>query len=85
MVNVLLNNNYLLLFVFVVFVVLLSVILFFVSFNLSSGEQYNIEKVSPYECGFEPFIDTRVKFDVRFYLVGILFLVFDIELMFLYP
>jgi NADH-quinone oxidoreductase subunit A len=43
------------------------------------------EKSSPYECGFEPFEDTRIKFDVRYYLVAILFILFDLEIAFLFP
>jgi NADH-quinone oxidoreductase subunit A len=43
------------------------------------------EKLSPYECGFEPFDDARSKFDVRFYLVSILFIIFDLEVAFLFP
>jgi NADH-quinone oxidoreductase subunit A len=43
------------------------------------------EKLSPYECGFEPFSDARHKFDVRFYLVAILFIIFDLEVAFLFP
>ena len=43
------------------------------------------EKLSPYECGFEPFSDARSKFDVRFYLVSILFIIFDLEVAFLFP
>ena len=43
------------------------------------------EKNSPYECGFEPFGDARAKFDVRFYLVAILFVIFDLEITFLFP
>lgn len=43
------------------------------------------EKVSTYECGFEAFDDLRMKFDVRFYLVAILFIIFDIEVAFLFP
>ncbi len=43
------------------------------------------EKNAPYECGFKEFSDTRVKFDVRFYLVAILFIIFDIEVAFLFP
>src|SRR3990170_9982 len=42
-------------------------------------------KLSPYECGFEPFEDARMKFDVRYYLVAILFIVFDLEIAFLFP
>ncbi|MFV8835299.1 NADH-quinone oxidoreductase subunit A [Aquisalimonas sp.] len=45
----------------------------------------NDEKLSPYECGFEAFEDTRMKFDVRYYLVAILFIIFDLEIAFLFP
>ncbi|MCB1478988.1 MAG: NADH-quinone oxidoreductase subunit A [Tepidamorphaceae bacterium] len=43
------------------------------------------EKVAAYECGFQPFDDARMKFDVRFYLVAILFIIFDLEVAFLFP
>lgn len=43
------------------------------------------EKLSPYECGFEAFEDARMKFDVRYYLVAILFIIFDLEIAFLFP
>ena len=43
------------------------------------------EKLSAYECGFEPFGDSRMEFDVRFYLVAILFIIFDLEIAFLFP
>ena len=45
----------------------------------------NSEKSSPYECGFEAFEDARMKFDVRYYLVAILFIIFDLEIAFLFP
>ena len=45
----------------------------------------NAEKLSAYECGFAPFDDTRRRFDVRFYLVAILFIIFDLEVAFLFP
>lgn len=45
----------------------------------------NSEKLSQYECGFEPFESARLKFDVRFYLVAILFIIFDLEVAFLFP
>jgi NADH-quinone oxidoreductase subunit A len=45
----------------------------------------DVEKNSQYECGFEPFSDARHKFDVRFYLVAILFIIFDLEVAFLFP
>ena len=43
------------------------------------------EKLSPYECGFEPFEDARIRFDVRYYLIAILFIVFDLEIAFVFP
>ncbi len=45
----------------------------------------NAQKLSPYECGFEPFSDARLTFDVRFYLIAILFIIFDLEIAFLFP
>jgi NADH-quinone oxidoreductase subunit A len=45
----------------------------------------NAEKLSPYECGFEAFEDSRMKFDVRYYLVAILFILFDLEIAFMFP
>ncbi len=48
-------------------------------------KQPDKEKLSPYECGFEPFDDARMKFDVRFYLVAMLFIIFDLEAVFLFP
>lgn len=45
----------------------------------------DVEKNAPYECGFEAFEDARMKFDVRYYLVAILFIIFDLEAAFLYP
>lgn len=45
----------------------------------------NAEKLAPYECGFEAFEDARMKFDVRYYLVAILFIIFDLEIAFLFP
>lgn len=45
----------------------------------------NAEKLTPYECGFDAFEDARMKFDVRYYLVAILFIIFDLEIAFLFP
>ena len=52
---------------------------------LFSPKKPDPEKLSAYECGFEPFNDSRMKFDVRFYLVAILFIIFDLEIAFLFP
>ena len=69
---------------FLLFFAGVSLLLFLASFFVIF-QQEDIEKVSAYECGFQPFEDTRVKFDVRYYLVAILFLIFDLEIMFLFP
>ena len=52
---------------------------------LFSPKNPDPEKLSAYECGFEPFNDSRMEFDVRFYLVAILFIIFDLEIAFLFP
>ena len=54
------------------------------SYTLAPNRPYP-EKLSPYECGFEPFADARIRFDVRYYLVAILFIIFDLEVAFLFP
>ena len=58
----------------------------FIAINyLLSPKKPDPEKLSAYECGFEPFNDSRMEFDVRFYLVAILFIIFDLEIAFLFP
>ena len=58
----------------------------FVTINyLASPKNPDPEKLSAYECGFEPFNDSRMEFDIRFYLVAILFIIFDLEIAFLFP
>ncbi len=52
---------------------------------IAARQKPDSEKLSPYECGFEPFSDSRTQFDVRFYLVAILFIIFDLEVAFLFP
>ena len=53
--------------------------------NLLGTKRPDAEKLSPYECGFNAFEDARMKFDVRYYLVAILFIVFDLEIAFVFP
>jgi NADH-quinone oxidoreductase subunit A len=72
------------LFYYLVFALTLSAILVFIAIGLVA-RNYDIEKNSAYECGFHPFEDTRSKFDVRFYLVAILFIIFDLEVALLFP
>ena len=62
----------------------ISVVLLGLGFLIGIGQK-DAEKLSPYECGFEPFADSRTKFDVRYYLVAILFIIFDLEIAFLFP
>ena len=62
----------------------IGVLLLVLGFLIGSGSKDD-EKLSPYECGFEPFEDSRAKFDVRYYLVAILFIIFDLEIAFLFP
>ena len=70
--------------VFFVIACLLSFIMLVVPFLIAKLKP-DAEKLSPYECGFEPFDDARGQFDVRFYLVAILFIIFDLEVAFLFP
>ncbi len=53
--------------------------------TLLGPKRSSVEKLSPYECGFAPFEDARMKFDVRYYLMAILFIVFDLEIAFILP
>ncbi len=62
----------------------IGVLLLVLGFLIGSGSK-DEEKLSPYECGFEAFDDSRMKFDVRYYLVAILFIIFDLEIAFLFP
>jgi NADH-quinone oxidoreductase subunit A len=76
--------EYLAILIFLIIAILLSLIIVGFSYLLSI-QNPEPEKLSTYECGFEPYEDSRHKFDVRFYLVAILFIIFDIETMFLLP
>jgi len=80
----LLLYNYSPIIIFIIISSLLSIVIFFASY-LVSAHKADPEKLSAYECGFNPFEDTRGKFDVRFYLVAILFIIFDLEISFLFP
>lgn len=72
-------------FIFIFFNFFLATLIFFVSFFGIKKKQYFLEKISAYECGFNPFADARNKFDIKFYLVSLLFLIFDLEIIFLFP
>jgi NADH-quinone oxidoreductase subunit A len=60
-------------------------LVFYVASGLFAPKAPDPEKLSSYECGFNAFDDARMKFDVRFYLVSILFIIFDLEVAFLFP
>ena len=77
-------NNYLTIIIFLGISLILS-IGFIVLNLLASPKNPDPEKLSAYECGFEPFNDSRMEFDIRFYLVAILFIIFDLEIAFLFP
>jgi len=77
-------DEYYFLFTYIFISILVALIMFFVNYVFIPKDIY-IEKNSAYECGFNPFGEARNKFDVRFYLVGILFIIFDLEIVFLFP
>jgi NADH-quinone oxidoreductase subunit A len=76
--------EYLPILIFLGIALVLSAMILLASYVLAR-QRPDAEKVSAYECGFEPFDDTRGRFDVRFYLVAILFIIFDLEVAFLFP
>ena len=76
--------HYLPVLIFLVVAAALGVVLIVLGFLLGPRRP-NAEKLSSYECGFEAFEDSRMKFDVRYYLVAILFILFDLEIAFLFP
>tara|TARA_B110000902_G_scaffold267106_1_gene358269 strand:- start:2452 stop:2808 length:357 start_codon:yes stop_codon:yes gene_type:complete len=79
------NISYFLFILYSAMSLVLCLIIFILSFALPSNNVKTTDSFSPYECGFEAFGDARNSFDVKFYLVGILFLIFDLELIFLIP
>jgi NADH-quinone oxidoreductase subunit A len=77
-------DNYLPILIFIAVGILVGV-LPMVFGRLLAPHRPDAAKLSPYECGFEAFEDSRMKFDVRYYLVAILFIIFDLEIAFLFP
>ena len=77
-------SEYLSIVIFFFISLLLSIGFVFINF-LASPKNPDPEKLSAYECGFEAFSDSRIQFDVRFYLVAILFIIFDLEIALLFP
>ena len=77
-------ENYLPILIFLVLGLGLGTVMFVLGYFLGPNRP-DSEKSSPYECGFEAFEDARMKFDVRYYLVAIMFIIFDLEVAFLFP
>ncbi len=77
-------ENYVPILIFLALSTGIGVLLLALGFLFGSGSK-DPEKLSPYECGFEAFEDSRMRFDVRYYLVAILFIIFDLEIAFLFP
>ena len=82
--NSLLLSEYVIILIFLIIAIILASVILTFSYLLSI-QNPETEKLSSYECGFEPYEDARNSFDVKFYLIAILFIVFDIETMFLLP
>lgn len=78
------KEEYLGILVYLIIAIFLALIIAILSYSLTNQKPES-EKLSAYECGFEPYEDTRNKFDVKFCLVAILFILFDIEIVFLLP
>ncbi len=76
--------NYLPILIFLTVTTLMGSV-FIILGKLLGTSRPDAEKNSPYECGFEAFEDTRMKFDIRYYLVAILFIIFDLEIAFMFP
>lgn len=69
---------------YLVFAIILSLVIIIFSYIFSSSNP-DVEKVSAYECGFDPYEDARNLFDVRFYLLAIIFIIFDLEAIYFFP
>ena len=76
--------NYTNIFIFLILSLFLSILIFTLSFSLIKQKD-DLEKLTAYECGFNPYDDARKIFDVKFYLVAILFIIFDLEAVFVFP
>ncbi len=77
-------NNYFPILLFIVISILIGAMPIILSRIINKGDK-NKAKISAYECGFDNFNDARMKFDIRYYLIAILFIIFDLEIAFLFP
>ena len=78
------SSYYKIVFFDLVLSIFLSFVVFLISFLLI-GNEFSKEKQGSYECGFESFNDARERFDIKFYLVGVLFIIFDLEIVYILP
>ena len=78
------SKNYLAIFIMLLVAIVLTLVLIGLSYFLAR-QNPDSEKLSAYECGFEPYEDSRHVFDIRFYVIAVLFVIFDIEMLFLIP
>ena len=81
---ILFYNKFLSISIYFVIIVLLGLLILFIAY-VTSVSSPDLEKLSTYECGFDPYEDTRNNFDIKFYLVAIIFLIFDLETIFFLP
>lgn len=77
-------TNYLLIFIFFGVVSVLACVMVLLAYLFAPQVLY-LQKITSYECGFEPFHDARLKFNIHFYIIAILFLLFDLEVAFIFP
>lgn len=82
--NSLIKKEYLIILIFLLFSIVLTIIIISASYFLVK-QNPEVEKLSAYECGFEPYEDSRHTFEIRFCVTAILFIIFDIEIMFIIP
>ena len=78
------NTNYSVIFIYLLISIILSNVIAFFGYLLNN-QNPDLEKLSAYECGFEPYEDSRHKCNIQFCIISILFIIFDIEIMFMYP
>lgn len=84
LVSLVVKLEYYILFVHFLISIIIGLIIIVLSYLLIT-QQPDVQKLSTYECGFDPFGDARNSFNIHFYLVGILFIIFDLEISFLFP
>ena len=84
LVSLVVKLEYYILFIHFIISIVIGLIILVLSFLLIT-QQPDVEKLSSYECGFDPFGDARNSFNIHFYLVGILFIIFDLEITYLFP